>query len=294
MGFKSKRNTVKLILNLLDGKTSNKAVVEMPPQKPFVAGNKAEGAHLPRASEQQIGKYKSYYESFLNEAILDKTIAPHNIIVVRDGLVVAERSYGAYRMDKWNTTYSMSKTLCGMAIGFLVDEGKLSLEDKITKIFAKRNIIPSLGMLSVTIKQVLNMTSGSTFNETGSVTSDSWISDYLTGNTMYEPGTQFNYNSMNSFMLGAVVKEITGLGLVEFLTPRLFNPLGITDVYWELNPEGIEKGGWGLYILPEDMAKLGLLILNKGKYNGKQILSEQWTVMASSTPPSRPIQPSQG
>ena len=122
----------------------------------------------------------------------------------------------------------------------------------------------------------MTMTSGVTFNESGIVSGNDWLESYLNAPVSEKPGTKFQYNSLNSYVLSAIITERTGMPMDEYLKPRLFEPLGITDYLWEKCPRGITKGGWGLFMHTEDMAKLGQLYLNKGKWNGKQIIPESW------------------
>ena len=129
---------------------------------------------------------------------------------------------------------------------------------------------------NMTVQHLLTMTSGIIFNEAGSVTETDWVKCFFDSAQKHEPGTFFNYNSMNTYILSAIVKQVSGQNLTEYLRPRLWEPLGITKFFWETCPKGIEKGGWGLYIRPEDIAKIGQLVLQKGSWKGKQLISEDW------------------
>ena len=120
------------------------------------------------------------------------------------------------------------------------------------------------------------MASGVSFNETGAVAGSDWVKGFLEAGIHDSPGTKFEYNSMNSYMLSAVVTEITGETMMDYLRPRLWEPLGITKVFWETCPKGITKGGWGLFLTPEDAAKLGWLYRCKGVWNGQQIIAQEW------------------
>ena len=128
----------------------------------------------------------------------------------------------------------------------------------------------------VTVEHLLTMTSGVTFNESGIVSGNDWLESYLNASVSEKPGTKFQYNSLNSYVLSAIVTERTEMSMDEYLRPRLFEPLGITDYFWEKCPKGITKGGWGLFLNTEDMAKLGQLYLDRGKWNGEQIIPESW------------------
>ena len=128
----------------------------------------------------------------------------------------------------------------------------------------------------ITVENLLTMTSGVTFNESGIVSGNDWLGSFLNASVNGKPGTEFQYNSLNTYVLSAIVTKRTGETLTEYLTPRLFGPLGITKYYWETCPKGITKGGWGLFLCAEDMAKLGQLYLQRGKWNGQQLVSEYW------------------
>ena len=120
------------------------------------------------------------------------------------------------------------------------------------------------------------MSSGITFNESGIVSGNDWVASYLNSTVNGTTGQIFQYNSLNTYMLSAIVTKRTGETLTEYLKPRLFQPLGITKYFWETCPAGITKGGWGLFLCAEDMAKLGQLYLQKGKWKGEQIIPESW------------------
>ena len=205
----------------------------------------------------------------------------HSILVVKDGFVIAEASAPGYGANIWHLSHSMSKSVTGMAIGFLVDEGKLELSERLVDFFPE---IASADkrFSSITVEHLLTMTSGVKFSEVGSVTDRAWTQSFFESQMAFAPGEKFHYNSMNSYMLSRIVASITGQTLTEFLTPRLFLPLGIKNFFWEKSPEGIEKGGWGLYMSAESWARLGELYLNLGKYQGRQILSEDWVRKSTS------------
>lgn len=109
-----------------------------------------------------------------------------------------------------------------------------------------------------------------------------WVETFLSLPVEHKPGTFFIYNTFGTYMLSAIVQKVTGEKIVDYLTPRLFDPLDIETPKWLESPQGINTGGWGLYLKTEDMAKMGILFLNEGKYNGKQIMPAQWSKEASS------------
>ena len=122
------------------------------------------------------------------------------------------------------------------------------------------------------------MKSGVQFNEMGVVSGNDWVDSFLNAPVKGTPGEAFEYNSMNTYLLSAIIQERTGMKMVDYLRPRLFEPLGIRKVFWESCPAGITKGGWGLFLCPEDAAKLGVMYVNGGKFEGKQIVPAEWVL----------------
>ena len=125
------------------------------------------------------------------------------------------------------------------------------------------------------------MSSGIVANEVIAASEGDWAEIFLNSPMAFEPGTAFHYNSINSYLLACIVKRTTGQGLCEYLKPRLFDPLGIPDVRWETSPNGVETGGWGLYLCTEDLAKFGLLYEQHGIWEGRQLLPPGWAEEAS-------------
>lgn len=166
----------------------------------------------------------------------------HACIVLRHGRVVSEGWYAPYSSRYWHVTHSMCKSVTGTAIGMLADEGRLSLDEHVCEIFPEKcGLLTSRRMRAVTVRHLVTMTSGVAFKEAGAVLEGDWVKGFLDADVLFEPGSAFDYNSMNSYMLSAIVKRKTGLGLSAYLRPRLFEPLGFGDVAWETCPQGIEK-----------------------------------------------------
>lgn len=276
MDIKMQVNTLKILTQLANTKTDNKAVIESEPQKTEIFDG-AKGEPMPRSTPKDEGVSESRIKEYISELGKSKYVKAHNVIIAKNGKIIAEKAFKPYSNECWHITYSMCKTITGMAIGMLVDDGLLKVEDYVCDIFKdKLPLLTNMRLKKLTVKNLLTMSSGVNFNEAGSVTDEDWFEGFFTSGVKFQPGKEFNYNSMNSYILSAIVKEKTGKGLTEFLKARLFEPLGMGKLFWEKSLQGIEKGGWGLYILPEDMCKLGQLILNKGKWGDKTILSEAW------------------
>ncbi len=207
----------------------------------------------------------------------------HSFMILRHGKVVSEGWWNPYRNDLKHTLYSTSKSFTASAIGFAVSEGKLTVNDKVISFFPDdlpATISPNLAALKV--KDLLSMSVGHEKEPSTIIaTSDNWVKNFLNIPIKYQPGTKFLYNSPATYMLSAIVQKVTGQKVIDYLKPRLFDPLGINRMDWEIDPKGINTGGWGLRLKTEDMAKFGQLFLQKGKWNGKQILPASWVEEAS-------------
>ena len=266
-----------LITNIILGKTDGASRVDFFPQKPKFPFDKPYEQPFPRATPESQGISSDMLADLLRDLDTSHYTDMHHFMVLRNGKVICEANFAPYRSRIWHVTHSMCKSITGMAIGLLVEEGKLSLDENIYDIFQKNlNTFNKIFRPKVTVENLLTMTSGVTFNESGIVSGNDWLTSYLNSSITGTPGKNFQYNSLNTYILSAIVTERTGQSLTEYLEPRLFVPLGITRYFWETCPKGITKGGWGLFMHTEDMAKLGQLYLNKGKWNGKQIIQESW------------------
>lgn len=282
MDFVTDSRALMMIKQLLDNTSATQAIFEQQPQKPRFTPSVIQKS-FERVSPESQGVESSHVAGFLNELRDDPTLDMHGVIVLKNGKVITEATWGAYDHRVWHITHSECKSITGLAVGILIGEGKLSLDDKLVDIFMTRmNKINQFTHRNITIRHLLTMTSGVSFNEAGSVTETDWVKCFLESVILKEPGTSFNYNSMNTYMLGCVIKEVTGQGLTEYLTPRLFQPLGIENFFWEKCPKGNEKAGWGLYILPEDIAKIGQMVLNGGRFEDQQIVPADWIEQATS------------
>ena len=216
---------------------------------------------------------------FVREVSEDPQSHIHSLVVLSDGKCVFEAAKEGYGTDMPHATYSMCKTLTGLAIGMLIDDGLISLDDSLLSFFPEhRGKLFSLKHKSIKVSHLLTMTSRVLFNEVGVIASESYTRSFFESLTVGAPGSSFFYNSMNSYILAEIVCRVTKSSLSDFLKVRLFEPLGIRNYFWERSQEGIEKGGWGLYLSPRSMAKIGQMMLSRGVYDGKRIVSEAWIV----------------
>ena len=276
-------NIIKYLIKLLDRTSPTKQISDHVAEKPLFSYSK-DGERLNRVRPEDKGISSKLIGSFLYEANTVKKLDLHGIMILKDGDVICDVTNDGHSSDIPHVWHSLSKSVTSMAIGMLIDEGKISLDDKVVKILDKKvGPLSALGYRNLTVRHLLTMTSGASFAEIGTVVEKNWLRAYFESGVSFQHGKKFNYNSLNSYVLSCIVKEVSGKGLCAFLKPRLFDPLGIKTYHWEKSPEGVENGGWGLYLKREDVAKIAQLYLNDGIWNGKRIISEKW-IRESTTP----------
>ena len=237
---------------------------------------------LSRSNPEVEGVSSEGINNFI-EAVSKSKHELHSFMILRHGKVVSEGWWNPYRNDLKHTLYSCSKSFTATAIGFALSERKLTVNDKVISFFPEDlpNQISS-NLAELKIKDLLSMSVGHEKEPSNIIsTSDNWVKEFLNTPIKYQPGTKFLYNSPATYMLSAIVQKVTGQRVIDYLKPRLFDPLGISGIDWEIDPKGINTGGWGLRLKTEDMAKFGQLFLQKGKWNGKQILPASWVEEAS-------------
>ena len=278
-----KKRAVELVSNLTLEYKGMPAVTEYYPQKTEIFS--IESPSLVRATPESRGISSARLTELLLRLESEERANVHSLIIVKDGEVVLEAARPGYSPNRPHLSHSMSKTVIGMALGLLVDDGKLDTGMRVSDFFDESELYSA--PREMTLEHLLKMSSGASFAEGGSVSESKWTEGFFSSSFSFRPGEKFAYNSMNSYVIAVicdrVVKKEYGISLGEFLERRLFSPLGIRNYFWERGPEGIIKGGWGLYMSAESWAKLGLMMLGYGKYFGKRILSERWVIEATST-----------
>ncbi|PQO47275.1 serine hydrolase domain-containing protein [Blastopirellula marina] len=236
---------------------------------------------LPRSTPEAEGVSSQGIQQFIEAA--DKEVnSMHSFMLVRHGKVVAEAWWAPEAADKPHVLWSLSKSFTSTAVGLAIADGKLSLDDKVLKFFpdlAPED--PSENLQAMTVRNLLTMNAGHQ-DELNWREQTHWAKAFLNHPVPHKPGTHFRYNTPATYMLSAIVQKVTGQTVLEYLTPRLFQPLGIETPEWEKSPQDVSIGGYGLYLKTEDIAKFGQLYLQKGKWNGKQILPAEWVAMATS------------
>ncbi len=271
---KTQKRTLNIVYKLVRGKeVGNKNSF---PSKLFVPEELQNSVELEKTSPESEGENSSLIDAFFDEIFSHPKTFTQGIVVTKNGKVIAERYQEPFSEYIPHSTFSMCKTVVGMAIGVLVDKGVISCEDKIVDLIdLKKYGVDKVGKCKdLTVIDLLTMKSGVRYRENGMIGEKNWVKEYFSSKV--NRTKSFDYNSMNSFILGVVVKEQSGMSLSDFVFEHIFGPLNIFKFYWEKNSQGLEKGGWGLYLTTQDMAKLGMLILNKGVWQGKQIISKQY------------------
>ena len=239
---------------------------------------------LQRTTPEAQGISSSAVLNFVNR--IEQDIQElHSFMLLRHGAVAAEGWWSPYRPERPHMLFSLSKSFTSSAIGLAVAEGRLSVEDAVVSFFPKetpKEIGPNLAAMR--IRHLLSMSTGHAEDSLGRVArqrSRNWVKNFLSLAVEHEPGAHFVYNSGATYMLSAILQKVTGQKLLDYLTPRLFEPLGIQDAAWEVCPLGINTGGWGLSIKTEDIARFGQMYLQDGAWNGQQILPAAWVLDAT-------------
>ena len=239
----------------------------------------AYGAELPRSSPEAQGVSSRSVSSFVEAA--DKVDSMNSFMLVRHGQVVAEGWWAPYHAEARHSLYSLSKSFTSTAVGLATAEGKLSVDDEVWKFFPDDvPTNPSNNLKAMRVSDLLRMSTGHQ-TEPPRTPEVAWTKTFLAHPVPFKPGTHFLYNTSATYMQSAIVQKATGQTVLDYLKPRLFEPLGIENPTWEMSPQGISTGGYGLSIRTEDIAKFGQLYLQKGIWQGKQIVPASWIEAAT-------------
>jgi CubicO group peptidase (beta-lactamase class C family) len=248
----------------------------------LAAAQRAPGVNmpLPRGTPESQGISSQAICDFVEAA--DQVNTLHSFMLVRHGRVIAEGWWKPEAAEKPHVLNSLSKSFNSTAVGLAIAEGKLSLHDPVLKFFpADAPTDASDNLKAMTVRDLLTMTCGHD-TEPKAVGGAPSVKEFLAHPVPYAPGTHFQYNTMGSYTLSAIVTKATGQTTLEYLKPRLFEPLGIENPRWDSSPEGNSLGGYGLYLCTEDIAKFGQLYLQKGQWNGRQLIPAHWVEEATS------------
>lgn len=234
---------------------------------------------LPRATPESQGVSSKAVLAFVEAA--DKINQLHSFMIVRHGHVIGEGWWKPEAADKQHVLWSLSKSFTSTAVGLAIEEGKLNLNDPVLKFFpAEAPADPSENLKAMTVRDLLTMSCGHETEAKGTLESP-MVKTFLAHPVVYRPGTHFQYNTMGTYTLSAIVTKATGKTVLDYLRPRLFEPLGIENPRWDASAEGYSLGGYGLWLCTEDVAKFGQLYLQKGKWKDKQRIPEKWVEEAT-------------
>lgn len=239
---------------------------------------------LAPASPESLGISSKAILNFIQALEKQQPNELHSFMLLRHGKIAAEGWWNPYNQDSPHMLYSLSKSFTSTAIGIAQSEKLLSIHDAVISFFPNdipKN--PSHNLKEMRIRDLLRMTTGHSAEVTDLMQKDSlsWVRGFLSQPVQYKPGTHFVYNSAATYMLSAIIQKVSGKSLHEYLGSRLFTPLAIENPSWENSPQGISIGAWGLKIKTKDIAKFGQLYLQKGKWNGKQLIPAAWVQEAS-------------
>lgn len=235
---------------------------------------------LPRSLPEEMHVSSKGILDFI-EAIERENLGLHSFMLLRHGHIVAEGYWKPYNPDSTHMLFSLSKSFTSTAIGYAVQEGLLQLTDKVISFFPdKLPCAPCENMQKMEIRHLINMCTGHEVEPP--LHGDDWVYNFLTSYVPLEPGSRFLYNTAATYMLSAILQTVTGQTTYEYLKPRLFDPLGIENIWWETCPKGISTGGFGLNVKTEDIARFSTFLLQKGQWQGKQLLNPEWIEEATS------------
>ncbi len=234
---------------------------------------------LARSSPDKVGIDPRSILNFIDSAFA-MNLGLHSFMLYRHGNIVAEGWSWPYLNHRPHMMHSLTKSVTACGVGMALDEGYFSLHDKVVSFFDEE--LPaavSSKLESMTIRDLLTMQSGHAESVSGSVfrqVKTSWVAEFFKIPVVYDPGSHFLYSSALSFMLSAIITKTTGERLRDFLEPRLFRPLGISNLTWGSSPNGINSGGNGLSWTTADSLKLGILHLRMGDWDGRQVIPRSW------------------
>lgn len=236
---------------------------------------------LEHVTPEEVGVDSKAITAFLNE-INEKGLGLQSFTVVRHDKVCAQGFFKPYNADSPHVLYSMSKSVTSTAIGFAVSEGLIDINDRVVDFFPEYPMSKRPFNRMLTIRMLLTMHSDKLITVLDEKGQKDWIASFIGATFILPPNTKFNYISENTFMLSAIISKVTGMSVLDYLYPRIFEPLGIEKPFWEADGAGNSAGGWGLYMKSEDIAKFFLPYIHGGKWiDGTQIVPEIWVKEAT-------------
>lgn len=221
---------------------------------------------------------------FIRACEADENINLISFALLQNDGVSARFCKKPYREDAMQLLFSMTKSFTSLAVGIAIDRGLLSLDDRIASFFPEElPEQPHPNLLKMKVRHLLTMTTGIHDNTYPDLfPRPDWIKAFLGQEFPHEPGTYYRYSTHASHMLSALIQKVTNMSLENFLNESLFFPMGITEAQWEQSPEGLTAGGMGLSLCQSSLVKIAFMLMNRGVYNGKRLISEEYIVLATS------------
>jgi CubicO group peptidase (beta-lactamase class C family) len=251
--------------------------------------------NLPRSTPSAQGIDALGIHAFLDAVDTAPHVEMHSMMLLRHGAVVAEGWWSPYGPDRAHLLYSLSKSFTSTALGFAVAEGLVSLDDTVLSHFPELDEdITDPRSRRILVRHVVAMSSGhrsDTIDRARALDPDDLVRGFLLLPPDDEPGSVFAYNQPCTFAVAAIIQKTTGLRLTDYLRPRLFEPLGIGEVGWIADGQGREIGFSGLHATTDAIAKLGLLYLRRGEWNGCRLLDAAWVDDATRAHIANPDEP---
>jgi CubicO group peptidase (beta-lactamase class C family) len=240
---------------------------------------------LPRSTPESQGVSSAALLGFVDDAE-QKLDALHSIMVVRHGQVVMEGWWSPYAANEPHMLFSLSKSFTSTAVGLAIADGKLTVEDPVLRFFPdEAPAEPSANLKAMRVRDLLTMSTGhheEDIRDFPFQSDESLVKKFLSLPVPHKPGTFFFYNTPATYILSAIVQKVTGQTVLEYLRPRLFDPLGFENPVWDASKQGISLGGFGLNARTEEIARFGQLYLQKGMWQGKQLVPAAWVEDATS------------
>jgi len=239
--------------------------------------NDADYVYLPRAKTPEEAGLSSAVILAALQKLNTSNCNWHSCMIIRNGIVAAECFRFPFAANQPHCMYSISKNITGIALGFAVTEGKLSLDDRVVDWFPEYDFGSDAGkMKNMTVRNLISMNSGKRPSYLLNKTDKDWLPHLFDAKWIHEPGEKFEYVNENSYCVCAILNRVLKQSVVDYLEERLWQPLGIRTPFWETDHKGIESGGWGINLSPESMAKIFVCIQNGGVFNGKQVIPAAW------------------
>jgi CubicO group peptidase (beta-lactamase class C family) len=243
------------------------------------------GRPLPGSTPAAEGVDTQGVHAFLDALEAAPDVAPHGLMLLRHGRVVAEGWWGPYTPERPQLLYSLSKSFTSTAAGLAAAEGLIDLDDTVVSYFPEfEQDVTDPRSRAIRLRHVAAMASGHLTDMAAQADARDhreWVRGLLMLPPDREPGTVFAYNQPATYSLGAIVQRVTGQTLTEYLRPRLFEPLGIGDTFWQQHPKGRDLAFSGLHATTDAVARLGLLYLRGGVWEGRRLLPAAWVAEAT-------------